>query len=117
MRYPQSWTLPHLNVAQPPHLLRRGIHVEEDALVGAGQRGAADQEDHQHEVPATVVGDISGTEVGNSWKYLAIVAIIVVSVPALAVIFVDIQYVHSAKVNRHDFEWALIWCLKSKKLA
>ena len=105
MRYPQSWTLPHLNVAQPPHLLRCGIHVEEDALVRTRQRGAADQEDHQHEVPATVVG--------NTWQQL----LIVVSVPALAVIFVDIQYVHSAKVNRHDFEWALIWCLKSKKLA
>ena len=50
--------LPPLNVAQPPHLLRRGIHVEEDALIRAGQRGASDQEDHQHEVSATVVGDI-----------------------------------------------------------
>ena len=33
--------------------------------------------------------------------------VVSVPVPALAVIFMDIQYVHSAKVNRHDFEWAL----------
>ena len=60
---------PHLNVAQPPHLLRRGIHVEEDALVCTGQSGASDQEDHKHEVPAIVVGNIgyrSWAILGNS---------------------------------------------------